>query len=60
MRFGHGYGRWIGGGFGHGMHGEDHRGWGGRERGGGRRRVFDGGDFWLVLLSLLENRPRHG
>jgi DNA-binding PadR family transcriptional regulator len=60
MRFGHGYGRWLGGGFGPGMHGEDQRGWGGRERGGGRRRVFDGGELRLVLLALLEDQPRHG
>jgi DNA-binding PadR family transcriptional regulator len=61
MRFGHGYGRWLGGGFGHGGHGEHHRrGWGHHERGGGRRRVFDGGELRLVLLALLEEQPRHG
>jgi len=62
MRFGHGYGRWLGGGFGGpgGGHGEHHRGWGRGERGGGRRRMFDGGELRLVLLALLENQPRHG
>ena len=60
MRFGHGYGRWLGGGFGPGR-GEHHRGgWGHHERGGGRRRVFDGGELRLVLLALLEAQPRHG
>jgi DNA-binding PadR family transcriptional regulator len=59
MRFGHGYGRWLGGGFGPG--GREHRGgWGHHERGGGRRRVFDGGELRLVLLALLEAQPRHG
>jgi DNA-binding PadR family transcriptional regulator len=61
MRFGHGYGRWLGGGFGPGGgHGEHHRGWGRGERGGGRRRMFDGGELRLVLLALLEEQPRHG
>jgi len=62
MRFGHGYGRWLGGGFGPGGggHGEHPRGWGRGERGGGRRRMFDGGELRLVLLALLENQPRHG
>jgi DNA-binding PadR family transcriptional regulator len=61
MRFGHGYGRWLGGGFAHGgMDGGHHRGWGRGERGGGRRRVFDGGELRLVLLALLEDQPRHG
>jgi DNA-binding PadR family transcriptional regulator len=60
MRFGNGYGRWLGG-FGHGERGEHHRGgWGHHERGGGRRRVFDGGELRLVLLALLEEQPRHG
>ena len=60
MRFGHGYGRWLGG-FGHGERGEHNRGgWGHHERGGGRRRVFDGGELRLVLLALLEEQPRHG
>src|SRR3954467_226608 len=63
MRFGHGYGRWLGGGFGGpggGHGGEHHRGWGRGERGGGRRRMFDGGELRLVLLALLEEQPRHG
>ena len=59
MRFGHGYGRWLGGGFGP-ERGEHPRGWGHHERGGGRRRVFDGGELRLVLLALLEEQPRHG
>ena len=29
-------------------------------RGGGRRRVFDGGELRLVLLKLIEEQPRHG
>jgi DNA-binding PadR family transcriptional regulator len=58
MRFGHGYGRWVGGGFGGGMH-EHRHGRGPGER-GGRRRVFDGGELRLVLLALLEEQPRHG
>jgi DNA-binding PadR family transcriptional regulator len=63
MRFGHGFGRWGGGGgFGGGMHGEHRHGWGRGERGGGggRRRVLDGGELRLVLLVLLDEQPRHG
>ncbi|WP_420139369.1 PadR family transcriptional regulator [Sphingomonas sp.] len=60
MRFGHGYGHWLGGGFGPGGREHRGRGWGHHERGGGRRRVFDGGELRLVLLSLLEAQPRHG
>jgi DNA-binding PadR family transcriptional regulator len=64
MRFGHGYGRWVGGGFGGGfgggMHGDPRHGGGRGERGGGRRRMFDGGELRLVLLGLLEEQPRHG
>jgi len=59
MRFGHGYGRWLGGGFGPGR-GEHHHEWGHHERGRGRRRMFDGGELRLVLLALLEEQPRHG
>ena len=29
-------------------------------RGGGRRRLFDGGELRLVLLALLAETPRHG
>lgn len=29
-------------------------------RGGGRRRMFDGGELRLVILLLLEGEPRHG
>jgi DNA-binding PadR family transcriptional regulator len=32
----------------------------GRGRGGGRRRVFDGAALRLILLSLIEQQPRHG
>jgi DNA-binding PadR family transcriptional regulator len=39
-----------------GMDGDEGRG----GRGGGRRRVFDGGELRLVLLALLEEAPRHG
>jgi DNA-binding PadR family transcriptional regulator len=34
---------------------------GGRDgHGGGRRRIFDGGELRLVLLKLIADRPRHG
>ena len=33
---------------------------GGRGRGGGRRRIFDGAALRLILLSLIEQQPRHG
>jgi DNA-binding PadR family transcriptional regulator len=29
-------------------------------RGGGRRRMFDGGELRLVLLALIADQPRHG
>jgi len=35
-------------------------GFGGRHRGGGRRRVFDSGELRLVLLKLISDEPRHG
>lgn len=34
-------------------------GWG-EGRGGGRRRLFDGGELKLVLLKLISDQPRHG
>lgn len=46
-----------------GMFGRGGFAWGmAEERGrhGPRRRVFDGGELRLVLLALLEARPRHG
>jgi DNA-binding PadR family transcriptional regulator len=59
MRFGH-HEAWRGermmrggpGGFGgpHGWH----------AHGGGRRRLFDSGEFRLVLLKLIAEEPRHG
>ena len=40
------------------------RGWDdegrGHGRGGGRRRMFDGGELKLVLLKLIADKPRHG
>lgn len=39
------------------------RGWDngeGHGRGGGRRRMFDGGELRLVLLKLIAEKPRHG
>jgi DNA-binding PadR family transcriptional regulator len=45
-------------------HGEGSRGWSedgpGFGRGGGRRRMFDGGELRLVLLKLIADKPRHG
>jgi DNA-binding PadR family transcriptional regulator len=44
--------------------GEGSRGWSedgqGFGRGGGRRRMFDGGELRLVLLKLIADKPRHG
>ena len=44
--------------------GEEERGWNedgpGFGRGGGRRRMFDGGELRLVLLKLIADKPRHG
>ena len=31
-----------------------------RGEGGGRRRMFDGGELRLVLLKLIADQPRHG
>jgi len=49
-RFGHGEGP-------RGGWSEDGPGFG---RGGGRRRMFDGGELRLVLLKLIAEKPRHG
>ena len=48
--FGGGFGEAFGEGFGEGRSG----------RGGGRRRVFDGAELRLILLSLIGAQPRHG
>jgi DNA-binding PadR family transcriptional regulator len=48
--FGGGFGEAFGEGFGEGRSG----------RGGGRRRVFDGGELRLILLGLIGAQPRHG
>jgi DNA-binding PadR family transcriptional regulator len=32
----------------------------GRGHGGGRKRMFDGGELRLVLLKLISDKPRHG
>ena len=37
------------------MHGDPREG-----QGGGRRRMFDGGELRLVLLRLIADQPRHG
>ena len=49
---GEGFGR---GGFG-GRFGDAER----SGRGGGRRRMFEGGELRLVILLLIESEPRHG
>lgn len=38
----------------------DGLGRGGRSRGGGRRRMFDGAELRLILLTLIGEQPRHG
>lgn len=38
----------------------DGLGRGGRGRGGGRRRMFDGAELRLILLALIGEQPRHG
>ncbi len=55
-RFGGGRGSWSRGPFTvhWEMHGDHHRGR------GGRRRMFDGSELKLVLLKLIEESPRHG
>ena len=50
--FGGGFAEALGDAFGEGM--------GGRGRGGGRRRLFDGGELRLILLTLIGEQPRHG
>ena len=47
----------------HARHERGHGGWGGPHwRGGGRRggRVLDHGDLRLLVLQLLQEKPRHG
>lgn len=47
----------------HAMWGRGRHGWGGERGEGdgrGRRRMFDGGELRLVLLSLIAEQPRHG
>ena len=34
--------------------------WNEAQRGGGRRRMFDGGELRLVLLRMIADEPRHG
>ena len=60
-RGGRGAGQGFGGhGFGHGFGGGGRRGGGGRGERGERRRMFDGGELRLVLLTLIDDEPRHG
>ena len=40
----------------HGHHGHHYRHWAGREG----KRVFDHGDLRLVIMALLEEKPRYG
>lgn len=57
--FGGGWGGpFGGGGFGGGDWGDDEGGR--RGRGGGRGRMFAGGELRLVLLKLIGDEPRHG
>lgn len=56
-------GRHGGGPFSHGFDdgfGEGFGPRGGRGRGGGRRRVFEGAELRLILLTLIGEQPRHG
>ena len=53
-------GRQGGGFFGGGFDGAFGDEGGGRGRGGGRRRVFDGAELRLILLTLIGEQPRHG
>jgi DNA-binding PadR family transcriptional regulator len=63
-RHGHSFDRHAGPRGGKFGRGEGPRGWGedgpGFGRGGGRRRMFDGGELRLVLLKLIADKPRHG
>jgi len=43
-----------------GLNGARGEGRGGLGRGGGRRRMFDGGELRLMLLHLMEAQPRYG
>lgn len=50
-----------------GCHGKGHARFGGRHehferafRGGGRERLFDGGDLQLIILQLLAEKPSYG
>ncbi|RYD95736.1 MAG: PadR family transcriptional regulator [Sphingomonadales bacterium] len=54
--FGGGFADAFGEGFGEGMGGRG----GGRGRGGPRRRLFDGAELRLILLTLIGEQPRHG
>ena len=61
----HGHAEWhaMRGGFGRGRgfeHFMAHFAEGREGRGGGRRRLFDGGELRLVLLRLIGDMPRHG
>lgn len=60
-----GFGRGEHGPMGHGCRGRmggfgGHRGHGEREFGGGRERMFEGGDLRLVILNLLAEKPSYG
>lgn len=43
-----------------GRHGREGGPFGGRGFGGGRERLFDGGELQLVILKLLSERPSYG
>ncbi|KKC25547.1 PadR family transcriptional regulator [Sphingomonas sp. SRS2] len=58
MRGRHGGG--FGGGFADAFEDGFGEGRGGRGRGGGRRRMFDGAELRLILLTLIGEQPRHG
>ena len=54
-RHGGGFGGGFSDAFGEGFGGEGRGG-----RGGGRRRLFDGAELRLILLTLIGEQPRHG